>query len=152
MGSFFEDEIDRADQQKEGGYVVPSKRKVLEENQRKDREYDERDHFLDHFQLHQVERTAFAVESDAVGRHLETILEESHRPTDKDDDKQRRLPGTVLPEKTQMTVPGHRHKGIRKDEQPNSENDRLHIIEVTPFPESPVSYRTWLCQVLKDQH
>jgi hypothetical protein len=38
------------------------------------------------------------------------------------------LPGTVLPEETQMPIPGHCHKRIGKDQEPDSGKDGLHML------------------------
>lgn len=67
-----------------------------------DGEDAESDHLLDDFQL---EAGEFAI-TDAIGRHLKTILEESDEPAGDDNQKERRL--AVL----EMAIPGDGHKNV----------------------------------------
>jgi hypothetical protein len=108
--------------------VIPPKGKIFEKDQRESRKDDKRDHLLDHLQLDKGERASLLLETDPVGRHLETIFKKSNPPADEDNGEQGRMPGTVLPEKTQMPVPGHRHKSVGKDQKPDSVKDRFHAL------------------------
>ena len=50
--------------------MIPLKALTLEEYGDYDSEYCKADNFLNHFELHQVERTSVIYESDAVCRNL----------------------------------------------------------------------------------
>lgn len=50
-----------------------------------DAENDERNDFLNNFQLHQREGTAIASKADTVCRYLTTIFEEGYCPREHDD-------------------------------------------------------------------
>lgn len=58
----------------EGGQMVPVQGLPLEHHGGDDREDDERNDFLNHFKLHQVERAAVAFEAKPVGRYLATVF------------------------------------------------------------------------------
>ena len=60
--------------------MVPMQMGALEHDVGNDAEDGQRDAFLDDFQLDEVERSSVLDESDAVGWHLTTILEESNHP------------------------------------------------------------------------
>ena len=78
----------------------------------------QRDHFLNHFELHQGERTAVPLKSYAVCGHLEAVFEESYSPREKNNEDQRRGVGeeACLLE-FEMTVPGKRHEYIGREEK-----------------------------------
>ena len=126
--SLLKNQIDSADQQKKCRHMIPFERKVLEEDQRKARKDYQRDHLLDDLQLDKAEWAALLLEADPIGGHLKTIFEEGYPPADQDNREQGRMPGAVLPKKTQMPVPGHRHKRIGKDQQPDGQKDGLHML------------------------
>ena len=74
-----------------------------------------RDNFLNHFELHQRERSSVAIKTYSVSRYLEAVLEESDSPRKEDDENKRR----GVTEKTdvlqfKMAVPGERHEDIRR--------------------------------------
>src|ERR1039458_2765480 len=79
----------------------------------KDAENDQRDHFLDDLELDGAETSG----ADAVGGHLEAVLEEGDRPTDEN-----HLPERLVPE-SEVPVPGKRHEDVGEDE----ENDGPHL-------------------------
>lgn len=58
--------------------MVPVQGLPLEHYGGDDREDNERNDFLNHFKLHQVERTAIAFEAKPVGRYLATVFCESY--------------------------------------------------------------------------
>ena len=101
-----EGEGDRAHNEEKRYSVVPlqvfSKVQVC-----KYREHAKRDNFLDDFQL---ERGEFA-ETNAIGGHLEAILEERNQPADQNRGNQRRF--AIL----EMTVPSDGHENVRADEK-----------------------------------
>lgn len=49
----------------------------LERNHGKYREDRQCNHFLNHFQLHDIERSAAVLETQSVGRHLQTIFKKA---------------------------------------------------------------------------
>ena len=49
------------------------------------RKDNQRDSFLDHFQLPEIKRTAVAVETYSVSRNLEKVFKQSNAPTKKND-------------------------------------------------------------------
>src|ERR1700743_209587 len=122
------DKIDRAYQQEKGGDVIPPKGKILEEDERKGSKDHQGDHFLDDLELQEIEGTALPLEADAIGRHLETILKEGNTPAQENDGEHGRMPCAVLPEKTQMPVPGHRHKGVGKGQEADGKKNRFHLV------------------------
>ena len=65
--------------------MVPVQGLPLEHHGGDDREDDERNDFLNHFKLHQVERAAVAFEAKPVGRYLATVFCESYHPREKDE-------------------------------------------------------------------
>ena len=69
--------------------MVPLKRLALEHYSSKHREDCKRNHFLDDFKLHEVERASIVNESDSVRGYLCTVLEECHSPREEDDEDQR---------------------------------------------------------------
>ena len=81
---------------------------TLEEGERKDREYSQCDHLLNHFELHQTKRPAVGAEANAVDRHLETVFKKGDAPADEDDGKQSQVLKRRDLFKLQVTVPGKR--------------------------------------------
>src|SRR5262245_45044856 len=81
---------------------------------RKRHEHRERDHFLHHFQLAKFE----CPETDAIGRHLQHVLEERDAPARENGDDEG--PGTQVPK---VCVPGKRHEHVRKDQQHDGLDD-----------------------------
>ena len=86
---------------------------LLEKYQHEDGEDGQRDEFLDHLKLPQVERTTILDEADAVGGHHETVFNQGDAPTEKDDQRQRELAEPSCALQLQMTVPRERHEDIR---------------------------------------
>ena len=73
-------EIDRADNQEEGEDVIPMQILTLKEDVGDDGEDTETDALLYDLELNEIERTAIAIESHTVGRHLTAILKERYAP------------------------------------------------------------------------
>lgn len=109
---FSEYEIHRKHQEAETDEVVVGKTLCLKEQNGEQREYDQRDSFLNDLQLPEVERTAVLLEPDAVGGYLEAVFKECNAPTDEDNQGQCQLPCI----ETQMTIPCTGHEDIG-DEQ-----------------------------------
>jgi len=79
--NLFPDKINRQHEEHEAHEVIPFQLFVFEKNQGKQREYQERDDFLNDFELHERERPAILPEADAVGWHHETIFKKCDKPT-----------------------------------------------------------------------
>ena len=90
---------------------------ILEEQEHKEGKNGEREEFLDHLKLPEIEWAAVADKSYTVCRHHEAVLDQRNAPTEKDDHWQRQLaePGRAL--QLQMTVPRECHEHIRTYQQ-----------------------------------
>ena len=66
--------------------MVPVQRFPIEIDGDKDSEHRQRDDFLNHLQLHDIERTAVTVKADAVGGNLATVFGQCQQPRHQDDD------------------------------------------------------------------
>jgi hypothetical protein len=60
--------------------VIHSERLRLEEYQRKEREYRQRNDLLYHLQLNERKGTSVALKAYSVGRNLTTVFEERYAP------------------------------------------------------------------------
>lgn len=115
--SLLENEIHGQHQEHETYQVIHSERFVLEKQERENNKDRERDHFLDHLQLHQGKRPAVLLEADAVCRHLQQIFEQGDAPADEDDaDESKALAPLHLLE-FEMPIPRQRHKSVGQDEK-----------------------------------
>ena len=87
----------------------------MESNGRETDKDQQRDHFLNHLQLHQRERSSIAFKTDSVGRHLQAVFEKRDTPGQQDHKDQRggigKETGTL---QLQVPVPGKRHEYIRR--------------------------------------
>ena len=77
---FKEYEKYRHDKADECCQMIPLQSLSFEHQRNYYRKYGKGYYFLDDFQLHERERTAVAVESDSVCRHLGAVFEECHCP------------------------------------------------------------------------
>jgi hypothetical protein len=92
----------------EGGDVIPA-HLFLKIKQREPAKYQQRDDFLDDFQL----RGRVNIAAPTVGRHLEAIFEKCDAPT-RDDDEPERFEFVF-----QMPVPRECHEEVRAKKQDN---------------------------------
>lgn len=90
---------------------------LLEKHQHEDGEDGQREELLDHLELPEVERTAVVDETDAVGRHHETVFDQGDAPAEKDDHRQRELAEPCGALQFQVTVPRKRHEDIRTNQE-----------------------------------
>mgnify|MGYP000103236589 FL=1 len=97
--------------------MVPVQSLPLEHHGGDDREDDERDDFLNHFKLHQVERATVTFKAKSVGRYLATVFREGNHPREKDDTDKRPMGRYARLLQLQMAVPGQRHENVAADEQ-----------------------------------
>ena len=97
--------------------MVERERLILEEHQHEDGEDGQGEELLDHLQLPEVERTAILDETDAVGRHHETVLDQGDAPAEQDNHRQRELAEPSGALQLQVTVPRERHEDIRTNQE-----------------------------------
>lgn len=76
---------------------------------------NQRNHFLNHFQLHQRKGSAIAGKAYAIGRHLGTVLKKSNYPRKENDSEQGPIANGFCLLKFEMTVPGKSHENIGYD-------------------------------------
>ena len=105
--------------------MIPLDRLTFEQEGDDDGEDGEGNHFLDHFELHQVEGAAVTPEADAVGRDGKAVLEEGDAPREKDDEDQWPAGGDLHLLEFEMTVPGEGHEDVR-EHQHQYGPDSLH--------------------------
>lgn len=106
------DKINRQYQEYETYKVIPLQRFVFEQQECKNRKDQQRDNFLNYFQLHQSEGTAVLAVADAVGRYHETIFHESDEPTGEDEAEQARFLEKFQVLEFQVAVPGECHEDV----------------------------------------
>lgn len=110
---FHEDEVYGEDEANECREMIPVKRFPVEKHYGKQREYDKRDRFLYHFQLHQRESPAVAYESHTVGGHLAGVFGKRDNPRDEYHHIERRIGGDYFHLlELEMSVPGESHENI----------------------------------------
>ncbi len=97
--------------------MVPMQVLTLEQDIGYHGEYAQTDTFLYHLQLHKVERTAIALKTHAVGRHLAAILKKGNAPTEGYHPKQRPMAAHTRLLQTKMPVPSQCHEDIAQYEQ-----------------------------------
>ena len=114
------------DQADKGRQMVPLDGLPLEHEHHYDGEDSERDNFLYHLELQQVERSAVACVADAVGRHGEAVFKECNTPREEDDQNEWPPGGDLHFAEFQMPVPGEGHKDVGQNQHHNSPNS-LHF-------------------------
>ena len=110
--SFQKDKEDGEDKAEEGGDVIPLQSLCTEHHKGHCGEDCKGNNLLNHFELHQVERTSVANETDAVCRNLCTVLKECNAPGKYDDRKNRPPRGNLHLLKLEVAVPGECHKDV----------------------------------------
>ncbi len=80
-------------------------------------EYGERNHFLDHLELHKREGTAITYETNLVGWYLKGVLEEGDGPREEDDKDERPRVGDVHLLKLEVAVPSEGHEDVASDKE-----------------------------------
>src|SRR5579859_5078048 len=105
---------DSADEEARGDSVIPAQM-LAEIESNEDSEDNQRDHFLNDFELHGRE----SVCADAVGRDLEAIFKQSNGPADEDHFPER------LVAKAEMTVPGKGHEDVGDGEKDYCNHDPI---------------------------
>ena len=112
-----EDEVDRPHQAQRRPDKIPAKG-LAHPEQRKRHEDAERDHLLGDLQLRQAHALGVA---DAVGRHLQQVLEERDPPA-----RERRDEPLPVVEVLQVRVPGERHEHVAESQQDRGHQIRPH--------------------------
>ena len=85
---------------------------ALKEDIGDDGEDTETDALLDDLELNEIERTAIALESHTVGRHLTAILKERYAPCERYHTEQWPLGRDARLLEFQMPIPGKRHEDV----------------------------------------
>ena len=106
---FSEDKVDGENEEEEAYEVVPLQALVHEEHH-EEGEYRERHHLLDNLQMPEGEGSAMHLATDAVGRHLEAVLEERYAPANQHDGDHAIL--LQLRAKGDMSIPRQGHKDV----------------------------------------
>ena len=92
---------------------------VLEHDVGDDGKDGQRDTFLYHLQLHQVEGTSVLDEAQTVGGHLAAVFEESNAPGEQNNPQQGPVIGDTRLLKFQVAIPGQRHEYVAQQQQQN---------------------------------
>ncbi len=112
----FEYKINGKDEE-DGRYeVIPSELQV-EGDDGEDDEDNECENLLDDFELHEVERTAVAVETNLIGRHLEAIFEKGDAPTDGNDGDEGKVLKPFHFAELEVTIPCENHEDVGTKEE-----------------------------------
>jgi len=109
---FFENEVNRQNQEEESYGVIDFEGFVFEKHHRKDGEYHQGNDFLDDFELPEVEWAAVFGKTDAVCRNLKAIFKQGDAPTDQDDAYKTQILAPTHLLEFQMAIPGKGHKGV----------------------------------------
>lgn len=123
-GLFPEDEIDGQNQADETRQVVPPQGVRFHEDDGEDREDQQGDDLLDHFELPDREGASQLGAADAVGRDLETVFEQGDPPAEQDDGQHPEA--LYFGFESDMPVPSQCHKGIGKDQQGDGGEGTAH--------------------------
>ncbi len=118
--SVFENEVDCQHQEREADQVIQPQL-CLKSKRREDDEHGEGDHLLYYFQLQQGEAATVTLKADAVGRHLEAILEKGDEPADQDHPDERQFAEPAVLSQLQVAVPCQCHKDVGNDQQADRE-------------------------------
>ena len=112
--------------------MIPLDGLPFEQESNDDREDGKRQHFLNNFQLHQVEGTAVPLKADPVGRYGETVLKEGDAPGKEDDKDKRPARGNLHFLQFEMAVPCECHENIRKNQHEDGPK-ALHSVLVNLY-------------------
>ena len=115
----FENEIHGKYKENKTNEVVQTECFRLEQKNRKDGKNNERDDFLNDFELPEIKRTAVCRVADTVGGNLTTVLKKSNSPTNQNDHGQSKSGEPTHLAEFQMSVPRKCHENIRAHQQAN---------------------------------
>lgn len=125
--------------------MIPLQAFVLEKNEGKNNENDERDHFLDHFELYQAERTTAFLVSKPVCGHHQCVFKEGNPPADQHNGNNTKIFGPSHFFEFEMPVPGEGHKSIGKDQQDDGGKashkiSGLEFLDQNFFPKNKIKF------------
>lgn len=124
---FLKNKIDGQHKQRKTNDMVNLNCFIFKDEQRKNHKYDKSNNLLDHFQLHQRERSAESLVTDPVGGYLETVFKKGYPPADQNDTKECKTAGFGSVE-FQVAIPGNGHKCVRQDQHSNR-CESFHIVK-----------------------
>lgn len=106
--------------------MIDPKALCLEEEDGKQRKYEKRDHFLDDFELPQIEWSSVIYIPDPVGGYHHTVFKEGNSPADKDHSHDAPFlePGILF--EFQVSVPCKGHKYIGEDKKAYGDEGSFH--------------------------
>ena len=110
--SFHKDKIDGSNEATKSGDVVPMEGLSLEEHGHDDGEDEQRDDFLNHFELNELEGTAVIDEAYAIGGNLTDILKEGYAPRESDDGNQGPALANARFAQLEVAVPSYCHEDV----------------------------------------
>ena len=97
--------------------MVPADRLAFENSGDNDSEDNQRDGFLNDFQLHQREWTAVDLRANAVSGNHESVFKECHSPRREDDENQRPVDVDFQLRKLKVSIPCKSHEDVADNEQ-----------------------------------
>ena len=97
--------------------MIPLESLVLEKQCHYHSEDGQGNHFLDDFQLYEIERASVVYETDSVRRDLGAIFEESHAPGQEYDQNERPACSHFHLLQFQVSVPCYGHEDIGCDQK-----------------------------------
>lgn len=109
---FLENKIDCQHQKGKTDQMVRPEAFIFKNQNRKKRENDKRNNFLNDFELPQSKRSAISNKSYFVGRNHGHVLKKCDHPTEKDDFQKAHIGKPIVFFEFKMTVPGKCHKNI----------------------------------------
>ena len=106
--------------------MVPMEMFALEHEGSEDGEDSQRDHLLNHLQLHQGVWSPVAHEAEFVSRHLQRVLEEGDTPREDNHQPERPAVRDVHLLEFEVSVPSQGHKDVAADEQQDGVKSVYH--------------------------
>lgn len=109
--------------------MIPVQAFAFEQERSEHGEDYQSNYFLQDFELNQGERPAVALESNPVGRDLESIFKQGDSPRKQDNREQRPVGTDFHFLQLQMPVPRKSHENVRDNQHPDCrQNFRIHRI------------------------
>ena len=125
---FHKGEEDGQDDETEAYEVVPADGLPFEDGGHNDREHKKGDALLYNLELHEGERPAGDLRSDAVGRNHEAVFQKRHTPREQDDGDERPVFDEVHLLEFEIAIPGKCHEDIRADEHEYGKKSAGHAV------------------------
>ncbi len=134
-----EHEVHGKDETDEGNEVIPMEALSLKEETCNEGEDNQRDSFLNDFQLYQREGTSIARKANAVGWYGKAVFDESNTPREGDDCDEWPMVAHACLLQTKMTVPGEGHEDVAGQQQKNGLKG-LHYVRINELTDE------WICE------